>query len=101
GRFASLLVTNIIVGLLIWLGLILCIAPGVYFAVSYMLVSQVVVLEGLSGGEAMRRSKELIGGYRGRVFGVLLLVGIVGIGFLIDRKSTRLNSSHRTISYAV
>src|SRR5438132_11589578 len=31
----------------------------------------------------------------------LLLVGAPGVGGLLDRKSTRLNSSHTVISYAV
>src|SRR3989454_8984909 len=37
-------------------------------------------------------------------WGLLLVVGVIGLGILVplgDRKSTRLNSSHLVISYAV
>jgi hypothetical protein len=77
-RLGSLILTSLLVGLVVALGFLACIAPGVYFAVSYIFVGQVVVLEGLSGGAAMSRSSNLISGHRGRVFGVVLLIAIGG-----------------------
>ncbi len=81
-RFAPLLGTSILAGLIIMVGFMLCIAPGVYFAVSYIFASQIVVQEGLSGTPALTRSKNLIADHRGRVFGVILLVYIAS--FLIQ-----------------
>ncbi|WP_439623976.1 hypothetical protein [Gemmata sp.] len=77
-RFGALLGTSILVGLLVMVGFVCCIIPGVYLYVSYIFVAQVVVLEKLSGGAALSRCQKLIEGHRGRVFGVILLVGIGG-----------------------
>ncbi|HEY2783586.1 MAG TPA: hypothetical protein VGJ05_01310 [Fimbriiglobus sp.] len=76
-RFLPLLGASIVVGLIVFVGLIACIAPGVYFAVSYIFVTQVVVLERLSAGEALSRSQKLISGHRGRVFGLIVIIYIV------------------------
>ncbi len=73
GRFLPLLGTSMLVGLIVGLGFLLCI-PGIYFAVVYAFIAQVVVLERLSGGDAMTRSKELVAGSWWRVFGVILLI---------------------------
>src|SRR5688500_19996536 len=43
--------------------------------------------------------REKLGSYFGRRMGILSFVGLVTL--LADRKSTRLNSSHLVISYAV
>jgi hypothetical protein len=83
-RFLPLLGTSIIVGIIVMVGFVLCIAPGIYFLVSYIFVAQVVVLEKMSGGAAMTRSMKLIEGHRGRVFGAVLLIWVatflVGMG---------------------
>src|SRR5437879_7073542 len=44
-----------------------------------------------------------VGGFLFNIANVLLIAGIemVGLAIALDRKSTRLNSSHRCISYAV
>jgi hypothetical protein len=78
-RFGRLLLASILQGLTIGLGFILCIAPGIIFWVWYMFVAQVVVVEGFKGEKAMSRSKELTAGYRGRVFGILLLCIAIGV----------------------
>jgi uncharacterized membrane protein len=64
------------VGLIIVIGFVFCCIPGIYFAVSYAFVGQVVVLEKLGVSAGLQRSYSLTGGYRWRVFGLLLLVGI-------------------------
>jgi hypothetical protein len=55
----------------------LCIVPGILFAVWYVFVGQVVVVEGLKGDRALARSKDLTKGYRGRVFGMFLLFVVI------------------------
>jgi hypothetical protein len=64
-------------GLIIMLGLFLCVVPGILFALMYAVIAQVVMLEGRSGGEALSRSGELTKGYRGRLFGLLFVVGLL------------------------
>lgn len=73
-RFLPLLGASIVVGLLVFVGFLLCCIPGIYFAVTYAFVSQIVVLERLGVSESLERSSKLVKGYWWRVFGVLLLV---------------------------
>lgn len=55
-----LLGTTLLTSLIVVLGMVACIVPGFYFLLSYLLVSQVVVIEGLGPQAAMRRSSELM-----------------------------------------
>jgi hypothetical protein len=80
GRFLPLLGTSILMGILLWVGFLLCCIPGIYFAVVWSMVSQVVVVERLSGMEALNRSKSLTAGYFGHVFGLVLLLGLINMG---------------------
>ena len=57
--------------------------PGIYLSVVWAFVNQVVVMENLSGTEAMSRSKSLVEGYFGRVLGILLLLGLLVNGMVI------------------
>lgn len=75
-RFPSLLGASILAGLIIGIGFLCCCIPGIYFAVSYAFVGQVVVLEKLGVSAGLQRSYSLITNYRWRVFGVLFLIGI-------------------------
>jgi uncharacterized membrane protein len=77
GWFGTLLGTSILAGLMILLFLCLLIIPGIIAGVSYSFVGQVVVMEGLSGMDALDRSYKLAKGYRWRIFGILLLIGIL------------------------
>jgi hypothetical protein len=88
-RFGSLLLASIMAGLIIVLGMILCLVPGIIFWTWYVFVGQVVVVEGLKADRALSRSKALTEGYRMRVLGVGLLVAFlipwvfgIGVGLL-------------------
>lgn len=76
-RFLPLLGTSILAGLGIVLGFLLCVIPGVYFAIVWAFAAQVVVMENVSGSAALGRSKSLVQGYFWWVFGVLLVVGLL------------------------
>jgi hypothetical protein len=65
--------TTILASLTILVGCLLII-PGIIFALNFSLISQIVVVENLSGQQAMNRSRDLVIGWRGRVFGVMFLV---------------------------
>src|SRR5260370_9254154 len=80
-RFGRLFLASLLAGMLIMLGSFLCFVPGLLFAVWYVFVGQVVVVEGLKGDSALRRSKELTSGYRWRVFGMFVLFLIIGTVF--------------------
>ncbi len=78
-RFGTLILASILTGLMIGFGLILCIVPGIIFWSWYALVAEVVVVEGLGAEKAMKRSKELTAGFRGRVLGLLLLFIVIAL----------------------
>jgi hypothetical protein len=76
-RFLPLIGASIVVGLAVVVGTLLCCIPGIYFGIVFAFVGQVVVLERLGVGEALNRSWTLVTGHWWRVFGVLLLIGII------------------------
>jgi len=76
-RFGSLLGTSLLAIIVIVLGLILFIVPGIFFAIWFAFIAQVVIMEGLGGTAAMSRSKELSTGYAGRIFGIYVLLSLI------------------------
>jgi hypothetical protein len=71
-RFVGLFGTSLLGSLITFLGL-LCVVPGILFLIWFVLVAQVVVVEGFTGVKALGRSMKLTEGHRGRVIGLGLL----------------------------
>lgn len=80
GRFLPLLGTSILASLGIMAGMLACCIPGIYLAIIWAFVSQIVVMEHIAGSTALGRSKDLVEGYFWQVFSVLLVVGLI-VGF--------------------
>lgn len=84
GRLWPLLGTQILVGLVVMLGLIMCVVPGVIFSLWFMVTAPIVVLERLWATKAMGRSRELMSGNLGKGFVLLLVVFlltlVIGMG---------------------
>ncbi len=78
-RLGPLVWTWILVAAAIMGGFILFIIPGIIAALWFSLATQVVVLEPHSGFAAMKRSRELMRGNIGKYFGLMLLVGLLGL----------------------
>ncbi len=57
-------------------GLLLLIVPGIIWGLQYSLATQVAVIEGKRGRDALRRSKELT---KGRMFETLVNLGVIGL----------------------
>ena len=57
-------------------GLILLIVPGIIWGLQYSLATQVAVVEGKRGREALRRSKELT---KGRMLEMFIDLGVIGL----------------------
>lgn len=80
-KIGSYLLIAIINTVLVVVGLVLLIVPGIIIAVWYSLGAQVFVLENIRGYAALKRSKELVEGYwwpvLGRWLGVSLFFGII------------------------
>jgi hypothetical protein len=67
---------SFVVGLIVALGTLLCIIPGIYWAGVYGIAMPVVVLEYTTGSESLARSKHLTEGSIGRVIVVYFLTSI-------------------------
>jgi hypothetical protein len=80
-RLAGLIGTQILAGLIVLLGFILLIVPGIIFSFWFYVLIPVVVLEGVTGTAALGRSRELMRGNIGKAFMVGLLAGIVAAIF--------------------
>jgi hypothetical protein len=82
-KLSSVAVAAILAGLGIVVGLILLIVPGLVLLTWWAVIIPVVVLEKKSAGEAFTRSRELVRGYGWGVFGVIILMVLLLIGFEI------------------
>jgi hypothetical protein len=80
-QLSSVAVAAILAGLGIVLGLILLIVPGLVLMTWWAVIIPVVVLENRSAGEAFTRSRELVRGHGWGVFGVIVLMVLLLIGF--------------------
>lgn len=80
-RIGSYLLIGIITAILVFVGLVLFIIPGIIMAVWYSFSEQVFVLENIKGYAALKRSKELVEGYwwpvLGRWLGASVFFGII------------------------
>jgi len=77
GLLGKLFVATLLQTLFIFIGLILLILPGVLAMLWLLLTPSVVVLEGLGGMKALKRSKALGQGYNWRNLGIILLLQVL------------------------
>ena len=82
-QLTSVALAAILAGLGIVFGLILLIVPGLVLLTWWAVIVPVVVLENKSAGESFGRSRELVRGYGWSVFGMIVLVILLLIGFNI------------------
>jgi hypothetical protein len=76
-RTPALLLAVLLSGLLLALGLTLCGVVWLVAATQLLFTLQALLIENLGPGKAMRRSGVVTGGYGFRVFGCLVLLGLV------------------------
>ena len=79
-RFIPLLILHLLMTLVITLGLILLVIPGIYFAVSYVFAHFFVWFYDVEPSEAIRLSRKTVGGNFGQV--LLLCLILAGINLL-------------------
>ena len=84
-KLLSLIGAAIVVGLLVGVGLLLLIVPGIIFLLWYILTTQVIVIEDMTAFPGMSRSKQLVAGNLGKVFAlgvvVFIIVWIISFAF--------------------
>jgi hypothetical protein len=90
--FTPIFVAVLLAAVGIALGLALLVIPGVYLAVRWYFVPQVVVLEGARRVDALRRSGEVVRGFWWRTLGILLLGNLAAVvpGLLLAAPFTAL-----------
>lgn len=76
-RLLPLLGATLLSSLVIGIGLVLCIIPGIYVGVLFSLVGAAIVLERCGVGAGFGRSKTLVTGAWWRTFGILLLANVI------------------------
>ncbi len=69
--------TSILMGIIVMLGFIALIIPGIFLWIRYLMSQHVVVLEGKSGFSALKRCKELMKGNYGKAFSVNFVMGLI------------------------
>jgi len=77
-KFGAMIPTAIMAGLIVLLGFVLLVVPGIFLAIRYCLIIQIVVIEGRRGRAALFRSKELIRGVWWKAFYLVLFFTIIG-----------------------
>jgi hypothetical protein len=75
--FLPLVGTHLLASLAILAGFLLLILPGIYLSLCFLLLTQVIVLEGVTGVAALARSRELMRGSLWRAVGILLVVAVL------------------------
>jgi len=78
--FVPLLLAGIVVHVLVGIGLVLCIVPGIYLMVSWRLFVPLLIIDkGLEFWPAMELSRRVVTKHWWQCFGLLLLSALVGL----------------------
>lgn len=77
GQFVPLLITGLVMTVLIYVGLLLLILPGLYLSIAYILAIPLVVERKLSPWQALEASRKAITQHWFKVFGLFLVLGLI------------------------
>lgn len=75
-QFGQLILLSLISGILIGIGLVFCVIPGLWLAISYMLAMPILIFIRLEFWDAMEASRKIIAKNFWSFLGIVLLVGI-------------------------
>lgn len=73
-KLITLMLTQFVVGFIVLFGMILLIVPGILWALSYVLIAPVAMIETSDRQKIRQRSWELVKGNRGKVFIILWVI---------------------------
>jgi membrane-anchored glycerophosphoryl diester phosphodiesterase (GDPDase) len=76
-RYLALLGTSILTGIIVILGFIALIIPGIYLAIRLAVATPSVIIEGKAPVDAVKRSWAITKGNWWPIFGVIFVIGIV------------------------
>lgn len=84
GRKAgTVIAVSIVSGLMVMIGTILLVIPGIIAAAWTMVALPVAAIEGLASGASITRSRELARGRLGHVLGTMLLVWLIAMALVL------------------
>lgn len=81
-RIIAIIAATIVAGVLMAIGFVLLIIPGIFVLVSLAVVWEALIIEGIGPMESIKRSWRLVAGERWRVFGAGLLVIVLMVIFV-------------------
>jgi len=76
-RLLTIIIAAILVIIVEFIGFMLLVVPGIIFALWFALTAQAIVVEKLGASAGMKRSKALVSGNLGKVFGLGFLIIII------------------------
>jgi hypothetical protein len=76
-RLLPLIILSLLVGLLTGVGMVVFVIPGIIISLGLALTNQVFIIERKSISGSLSRSWELTKGFRGYIFGVSLILGLI------------------------
>lgn len=76
-NFGRLLIASIVVGIVVVVGFMLCVIPGIYLGVALSLVFAIMVFEEISFSESFKRSLNLVKSKWWFTFGIFIVTGII------------------------
>ena len=83
GRLVSLLYVSVLSAICIGFGYMLLIIPGIVILCMLFVVIPVALIENIGGGKALERSNELTKGYKGTIFGIIVVLGLISFGMSV------------------
>ncbi|MGA2221176.1 MAG: GYF domain-containing protein [Verrucomicrobiia bacterium] len=81
--FGALTATYIVMMLLVYLGLALCLIPGIYLAIAWIFALPLVIDKNLGFWEAMELSRKVVAKNWWMIFALALLAGLVGAAGIV------------------
>lgn len=78
-HFKSFLSVSLLAGLFVLLGSILFIVPGIILSLMFFLAPVIIINEKIGAMDALKRSRELMSGYKAWLFGLFIIYMIVSI----------------------
>lgn len=82
-HFVQLLLLGLVTGILVAVGFVFLIIPGIYLAIGYMMANQLVIFGKMEFWDAMEASRKVIHSNWGSAFGFALLTILIMFGGLL------------------
>lgn len=83
GRIRTVVGTAIVYNIIVFVGFVLLIIPGLYFATRFFAMMPAVIIEGYDSSTSQKRSTQLTEGSRMRIFGLFVVSYLIFVILLV------------------